>query len=449
MDRGFRILPAFPLLVAVPTAWAQTSLFELVDIRRIERAELPVEIVELDPPIERAPEAFFDAKNAPPPPDPSLDRAISQLGLDAEGFLRVPIVQQSALMRVASPLIQLDIAGRRIRMAAIEIKRDADFDAAHYTLLATDSDDYARFTVSRSGPEIVGTVFLGNAEYRILPDTEGYQLVHPVVAHSGAWRRENSADLRSRAGLLEARHLQVGWVADRQPASFRTQDDGRPNTYADGPSLGKLNFWSALSFSPAGEGVADTTILATETETFLNRVPYFTWMVEPIQVRVNEIDSYNLTAISNNGLTVTGVQLINDIPISEPFVLQMSPSTDVMLFRGTLARRDMAPPYDRERILSDEARLTSALAVVQTYGIEVTEEILSEELVYQVVSSSALELVWSIERQVACGLKFRIDIDAISGSSRVRVTDNAGIDARTTDEMILRCRFLRRFMPPL
>ena len=456
-----------PLLLGLTasSALAQTGLFELLDLHRIDRSELAGEFIETDPPLVHDSEILFEPDLAPTPPDASLDRAVSQIALDPEGFRAIPVVQASAVLEVDLPTVTLEVAGRRRAMAVAEIKRDHDFDATHFTLLATASSDYARFTVSDSGPEVVGTIFLGDDEYRILPGVDRYQIVYPVVAHRGAWRRERPADLDARAGWLEARHLQVGWVADRQPARFRTANDGRPNTYAEGPSLGKLNFWSALSFDAAGSGSLDAGLLAIEAETFLNRLSHFTWVGEAVYVRIDEIDAYDLTTIGNEGLTISGVQLINGVPTTEALSLQVSPSTDVLQFRGNLARRDMAPPYDGERILIDEARLTSAIALRDTYGLEATEDIGSEALIYRFINASQpaatgdgslavgppgdrLELVWRIERQAECGLEFLITIDAISGVALdTRITDNAGVEARTTEDLILRCRYFRALNP--
>lgn len=84
----------------------------------------------------------------------------------------------------------------------------------------------------------------------------------------------------------EARHLQIGWIADRHPRNFATRVDGRPHIYADGPSLGKLNFWSAFGFDRAGDGTID------------------------------EVNASDVITTSNDRLSISAYQLINDIPIS-------------------------------------------------------------------------------------------------------------------------------------
>ncbi|MGD8341209.1 MAG: hypothetical protein PVH89_10525 [Gammaproteobacteria bacterium] len=435
-------MPAIIALAAQPAS-GQGGLFDLLDLRTVDRSEILVREIVTDPPIVRDSEVFLAVETAPPSPDPSLAKPVSQLGLDAAGMRRIPTTSFGLQSRVAAPLIELTVAGYPLRLAVAEQKTDRDFDAVHYTLLATDSDDHARLTVSQSGPEIVGTVFIGDDEYRILPDRDDYQLVYPVVAYSRAWRRELAPDYESRTGLLEARHLQVGWVADQHPGNFGTRIDGRPHTYADGPSLGKFNFWSAFEFNPAGEGTVDETVLAQEFEIFLNGLSHFTWIHDPIAIRIDEFSADDVTTISNDGIAISGYQLINDIPISERLVLRMAPSADVIEFSGTLMRYDMAPPTRGEVILAPEARETSRIALRDTYRVEATDNILEEALGYQVVSQTELELTWRFLLQTECGIIFLVEIDAVTAEPiRVVITDAAGFTGRNTEDIIFQCRFL-------
>jgi hypothetical protein len=431
--------------LAMPTASAQGGLCDWLDLRFVDRSEIGVRDVVTDPPIVREGEIRLAPESAPLSPDQSLARPVSQLGLDAAGLRRIPTTTVGLQSRDTSPAIDLPIAGAWLRMAVVEQKTDRDFDAIHMTLLAIDSSDYARLTISRSGPEIVGTVFIEDQEYRILPDYDEYQLVYPVVAHSGAWRREGPPDYESKTGLLEARHLQIGWVADRRPGNFATRADGRPHIYAEGPSIGKLNFWSAFEFNPAGDGTIDETVLAQELEIYLNGVPHFTWIHDPISIRIDEVNASDVTTISNDGLSVSAYQLINDIPISEPMVLRMAPSADVIEFSGTLMRYDMAPPTQGAVILGPEARQASRIALRDTYGIEAIDDILDENLGYRVISQTELELSWRFLLEAECGIIFLVDIDAVTGEPiRVAIADAAGITGRNTEEIILRCQFFPR-----
>ena len=152
--------------IATQTTSAQGRLFDFFDLLEIDRAELLTHEVVTDPPVVREDEVFLPRSSAPPSPDQSLARPVSQLGLDAAGWRRVPGTAFATRSGVSVPLVELSIAGNRMRLAVVEQKTDRDFDAIHYTLLSTHSDDYARLTVSRSGPEIVGDVSHLPAEMR-------------------------------------------------------------------------------------------------------------------------------------------------------------------------------------------------------------------------------------------------------------------------------------------
>src|SRR5690606_26399382 len=145
------------------------------------------------------------------------------------------------------------------------------------TLVEPGTRNYARLTVSRSGPEIVGTVFLDGGEYRILPTSGGRQLVFPVRLDRGDFRRVRPPDLGTRAGLLEARHLQIAWYADRQPARFNTRDTGILHNYVSGragqgPALGRIDVTRALRTAADGTSTADPSALAAAIESFLDSI---------------------------------------------------------------------------------------------------------------------------------------------------------------------------------
>lgn len=428
------------------SAFAQGPLFQLLDIADIERAEIEVRAFDSDPPPVRESEAFLSERLAPPAPDKSLGLPVSRIGLDAEGLRSVPIATAGTEFSVPLPMLEFTIAGFPVRMPVIEVKTDRDFDALHYTLLSLDSEDHARLTISMSGPEIVGTFFIDEFEYRVLPEADEYQLVYPVVANNGLWRRDDPVDLQSRAGQLEARHLQIGWIADSKPGSFDTFPDGRPSVYDDGPSLGKLAFWSAVEFNAAGDAKIDEMILKQEVENYLNAVPHFTWVPDLVEVRIDEVGDAEMTRMQSTGIALSVTQLMHGIPISQPLNLNMGPSGDVMAYNGLLARYDMLPPIGGEFISQEDARETSAYALREAHGLEATDEILEEELFYHSSSGTEFDLIWRTQRKAECGIVFQIDIDATTGSTLdIRIVDSAGIRSRTLEDMLFRCRWFRAF----
>lgn len=430
----------------LPSAEAQGPLFEFLDIREIDRSEITVRAFDNDPPPVRESEAFLSPRSAPPSPDKSLGLPISRIGLDAAGFRSVPMAPLGSELSVELPMLELTIAGFLVRMPVIEVKTDRDFDALHFTLLDPGSEDYARLTVSLSGAEIVGTFFIDDFEYRILPEDDEYQLIYPVVANNGQWRRDDPVNLQTRAGQLEARHLQTGWIADTRPGSFDTFPDGRPSVYGDGPSLGKLAFWSAFSFNAAGDGQVDETILKKEVENYLNTASHFTWVPDRVEVRVDEIGDAGMIRTQSTGIALQVTQLMNGIPISQPLNLRMGPSGDVMAYSGVLARYDMLPPTGGEVISQQEAREIGAYTLRETRGLEVTDEILEEKLFYHSPSGIEFNLIWRIRRKVECGMEFRIDIDATTGDTLdTRIVDSADIRGRTAEDALFRCRWFRAF----
>lgn len=426
---------------------------EFHDITLIDRSTLQV----LEPPepltIVRDRENRFEPASAPPSPDPTLARPSTRIGLDANALLDIPVERGSTLPGTGY-LIEFQMAGQRISMIAIEARVDPDFDAVHMTLVAPGSDDYARLSISRAGPEIVGTFIIDDLRYRILPDSfnSEYQLVYPVARQGTGWRRDNPPDLDSASGRLEARHLQMAWVAENQPKTFLTLADGRLQSYRGEPSLGVLNFWDAVEFDAAGSGSVDVEILRQETERFLNQVQRFTWIYDLIEVQLEPDFETDLTTLSSNGMSIELYQLINGIPISRSLRLSMGPTGEVLQFSGMLMRLDMAETDYGARILQDEARETSMQSLLIEHGIESSGEFPDERLFYNVISDSELDLTWQMSVRANCGMTFSIQIDAISGEveriNAIDLTESSDLAERFRsnifDTPFSRCRLAGR-----
>jgi hypothetical protein len=439
-----------PLALAGNFAQAQTGAFGFHDLRRIDPTAIEIMDAPRAPPVIREPEVRIDATQAPPSPDPSLGRAEAQLALDSSAWLEQP-VPRGASQPSAAPLIEFTLAGHVIRMLAIEGRMDGSFDALHVTLIALDSDDYARVAVSRSGPEIVGTVRVDRQWYRILPDDfdPQYQLAYPIGVRDSPWQRETPADLDSRAGQLEARHLQMGWVAETQPNVFATFSDGRPQEYR-GPRLGVLDFWDSMSFDPAGVGTVDVSLLNQEAARFLNEARRFTWVYDRIEVEVEPRFETDLNTISVNGFEIELRQLINGIPISRSLRLKMDPIGDVVEYSGALMPHTFGGAYNGPRIPQNEARATSQAALRSQHGIETTGEFLEETLSYRVVSDTGLKLIWSMKLRAGCGMVFTVEVDGITGQAggiatgpTTELDDPAlrGFRPRSQDDIFRACRF--------
>jgi hypothetical protein len=274
-----------------------------------------------------------------------------------------------------------------------------------------------------------------------------FQLVYAVAPRAGGWTRENAPDLETRSGLLEARHLQMAWVADNQPRVFLTYADGRLRDYADGPNLGVLNFWDAVAFDPAGNGSVDADILKTETERYLTEAQRITWVYERVEVQLEPPFETDMVKLTSNGIGIGLHQLINGIPISRPLTLEIGPTGEVMKFSGTLMRTEMAETNYGARIVQQEARDASAQALLSRHGIESNGEFVKEELLYNVVSDTELDLIYRMSLLADCGMTFVFEIDAITGEVR---TIN-GIDPNPSDsdfrrrfnqnDPFFRCRF--------
>jgi len=432
-------------------ALAQAQILEFLDIRGIDRSKIEIQRTDPDTPIVREPEIAIAEESAPPAPDPWRARPVAQLGLDATGLRSVPAPLGAGVPRRAS-LIEFTLAGKAIRMLVIEARTDRDFDAVHMTLLSPGSDGFARVTASRSSPEVIATVFVDDNWYRILPDdlNEEFQLVYPLTVQEKTWLRDTPPNLETRAGELEARHLQMVWAAQTQPDNFATFADGRPQMYS-GSGLGVLDFWDSLSFDAAGNGTVDESILEQEAERFLTGAQHFTWVFEGIDVELEPPEVSDVNSTSSEGFDIELFQLIHEIPISRSLKLSMSPTGEVVGFSGTLLRSEMAGPFAGSRILQSEARAASQAALLVEHGIETSDEFLEETLFYNVVSNTELDLIWRMSLRADCGMVFNVDVDGITGQVKgiiSRSTGDAdgqptgGFRGRFLDDPFFECRYL-------
>lgn len=414
-----RLLLSVALLGTPAAALAQNIEFH--DIRLIDRAEIEVRDGPESPDIVRLPEEWFDPQSAPPSPDPTLARPLTLLSLDASELRNTPVQRATRLPDSAYP-IQFSMAGYWIDMLVVEARTDPDFNAIHFTALAIDSDDYARFSISRSGPEIAGTVIIDDVRYRILPDdfNPAQQLVYPVAVRGTGWKREHPADLDSPAGRLEARHLQMAWVAENQPERFSTRADGRPEEYRGGRnhSLGVLDFWNAIESDALGNSTVDVALLQQETEQFLNEVQHFTWVHDRIAVQIEPQFESDLIQISSNGFDIKFLQLIHGIPVTRSLSLSMGPTGEVIAYSGLLMREDMAETSYGARITQEEARAASEAALLREHGIASSGEFVAENLIYNVVADDQLDLIWEMALKADCGMTIEIDVDGVTGEAR-------------------------------
>lgn len=448
MRHATRIL--LPLALTGGIALAQTGGPGFRDISRIDPTGIRVLEAADAPPVVREPERRLLPSEAPSSPDPSLGRPLAQLALDGSALLDRPFPRGLAEV-TAAPLIEFRLAGNDIRMLGIEVRADADFDALHMTLVAIESDDYARLTISRTGPEIVGSVSIDNGWYRILPDDfdNEYQLVYPVGVRESPWQRSLPPNFATRNGALEARHLQMAWAAETQPEIFSTHSDGRPEEYR-GPTLGVLDFWDSLFFDSAGVGTVDESLLAQETARFLTEAQRFTWVYDRIDVELEPRFESDLNTITNEGFDIVAYQLINDIPVSRPLRLKISPTGDVIEYAGSLVSPDFGGAFGGPRVLKDEARATVEAALRSAYGIETTGEFLEEQIFYNQSDDASLELIWRMSVQAICGVDFTVDVDGFSGevlrtsiSSTERLEERFPFGRRrpSTEELMRLCRF--------
>lgn len=401
---------------------AQALKFSIRDVRTALDKPIPTRRPLGSPPVVREPQQLFASGPAPISPDPSLDLPLARLGLDAEGLLNVGDVPPGVPLVPGSPLVEFAMGGMHFSMALIEPVLDADFDAMHYTLVAPGTRNHARFTVSRSGPEIVGTVFLDGAEYRILPASDGRQLVFPVRLYTGEFRRMRPPDLGTRAGMLEARHLQIAWYADRQPPTFHTRDTGILHAYGSGrhgqgPPLGRIDVDRALRVTADGTMTADPSALATAVESFLNAIGHLTLINDPIRVAVSEarLERY-FGGLENSGHIIVR-QLIDGTPITQNLRIDLDREGDVFGFSGVLLRDEMAERPAGPPLTEAEVVAAALAAAADKYGVD-WKLTPNAKLIYDFESVvSSARLVWDVElrSRTGCFLDYRVQLRADTG----------------------------------
>jgi hypothetical protein len=408
-----------------------------VDIDQTDRSSIRVREVSVDPPVVRGPELLLDRASVRVSPDASLDRPLARLGLDGVGLRSAASLLAADLANAGSPLIEFSVAGNPVRMALIEVRADDDFDALHLTLVATDSDDYARLTIARDGTEVVGTVIVGDDEFRILPETATSQLVYPVVVFKEQFRRERLPDLGTRGGRLQQRHLQMAWYASEAPSSFSTEPDGRPSAYESVTGLGILDFWHALTVGADGRVSVDEAAIEREVERFLNGLAHYTWIDETIDVQIDRVYAGTLPEVNSNGLTIDGRQLINGYPLSLEFHLYPGANGLVTRLHGHLMRTSFAEPAS-EPISLDTARRVAESALREEYGIVGIKRFGDERLINQVVARNDIDLIWHIGFLDECDRSFFARINALSGEP-IAVVPTFFPENLAVEEWLARC----------
>jgi hypothetical protein len=271
-----------------------------------------------------------------------------------------------------------------------------------------------------------------------------------VLLQGKQWRREYPPDLDDRAHQLEARHLQMGWVAEHRPDDFATLADGRPQLYR-GESLGVLHLWDALhDVDAAGQVTIDEKILHDEARRFLNDIPHFTWIYEPLEFEIlPEFETEQATILAT-GFQIDLIQHIDGVPLSSSFRLLVNPTGDVIEYSGILMRRDMAESANGFMIDQEEARATARQAMLNQYGLETSEGFLEERHLYRVASDTNLDLVWIMTMEATCGMSFNVEINGITGeTSRVSLGSAGNFEApvfrgfgrQTIEDYVMTCRF--------
>jgi hypothetical protein len=404
---------------AVP---AQDLKFAISDVREAFDTPIPTRRALGSPPVVREPQQLFAPDLAPAPPDPSLGRPIARLGLDSEGLLNVGFIPAGEPLVPGSPLVEFEMGNLEFTMALIEPTLDVDFDAMHYTLVAPGTRNYARFTVSRSGPEIIGTVLLDGDEYRILPTGDRRQIVYPVRLYAGEFRRSRAPDLDTRAGLLEARHLQIAWYADRQPPIFMTRETGILHSYVGGargrgPKIGQIDVNRAMRVANDGTATADPAAIAEAVELFLNGISHLTLINDPIRVAVTEarLESF-YSGVTDLGRVLVR-QLIDGSPVASDLRIEFDRGGNVYALSGVLLRDQMAERPVSAPLDEDEAIAIALTAAAEEYGVdwEVTAEAV---LVYDFESVvSSARLVWDVElhSKSICFLAYAVQLRADTG----------------------------------
>jgi hypothetical protein len=407
------------LLGATSQALAQAPRLEFRDIREFRGAAITTRPPSGDVPIVREPQATPGNARAAAP-DASLGPAIARLGLDAQALLDATMLPVDALVPSGSPLVEFQMGDYAFRMAIVERMTDSGLDAVHYTLVDPLGGDYARMTISRSGPEIVGTVVLDREEYRILPEADGYQLVHPVTLFRGEFRRARSPDLETRSGRLEARHLQQAWVAERRPERFQTTPDGKLQMVvvaeADPAGLGRIDILAAMRIGDDGKSVADSERLASLVAAYMNDLAHLTLVDAPVAVRIDDHELDPLYDGTETEAEIEFTQLIDGIAVDEASSIELDGRGVVREIVSVLSQ-PVAGQERRNALDTDRAEALGRAAVIERYAIDWPLPLEASELFYLFSANDGnLELHWRVTfGDPACPLTHRAEVHAVTG----------------------------------
>jgi hypothetical protein len=430
-----RLLLAGALLATAQVAEAQRTELEFRDIGEILGKPVPMRAAVVSPPVVREPQSIPGTVGEQRDLDPSLEAPVARLALDARGLLAVTAVEVGAVTPAASPIVEFAFGNFALYMAVVETVRDPDFDAVHYTLVDPDSADRARLTIARNGPEIVGTVTQGGEEFRILPLTEGYQLVHRVVLHRGEFRRARGPELGSRAGQLEARHLQMAWLAERRPHEFHTNPDGRLSEFEgnNDPALGGVDIFAAM-VSGDGGLVVNVERLEREIESFLDDIQHLTLIDHPVRVQILPDDSElgQLYDDLDHHTTITFRQIIDGVATADDSYIEIDRTGQVMELNADLVR-SAGVERSGQAIGERDAQAAGLAAIRDLYAVDSPLEISESELLYESGNDGeSPRLVWHFAfRSDRCAVMFRVEIRAISGEvERLRPMPMLGVDGR-------------------
>lgn len=417
--RRARRVGCLALIVAVAQpASAQRPALEFRDIAAIRGAGIATRTPVGLPPVVREPQSRPTGSASP---DPSLGAPVARLALDAGGWLAAAALPVGEVVGAGSPLIELELADHVFAMAVIERVMDVAFEAAHYTLVSPGSRDYARITVSRVGPEVVGTVFLGGSEYRILPAEDGHQLVFPVVLHGGEFRRERPPPLDTRSERLEARHLQLAWFSEHRPEAFRTEPDGRLELYraaaARGGSLGRIDISRAMQVDAAGNVTADFERLAEAVALFLNDTRHRTLIDAPVQVIIETADLRKLYEGSAARTQIRFQQAIDGVPVDDDNYVEIDSTGNVLVLSSDLMQPSNAERKGGNLLTADEAESIARAAVIERHAVDWPLQARERELIYEYADEfTRLALLWKVVLgNSACELRYDVYVGASSG----------------------------------
>ena len=411
-------LLACALLVTTESPLAQVPQLEFRDFREMRGSPIATRPAVGSPPIVR--EQQTSPGTARRQFDSSLGPPIARIGLDAQGLLAATEMPVGQMLQSGSPLVEFEIGDYFLRMAIVERVVDQNFDALHYTLVDPNSPDYARLTITGNGTELVGTVFRDREEYRILPEADGHQLVHPVIRFRGQFRRASGPELETRAGRLEARHLQMAWFAERRPERFQTAADGRLSNFRSGPTgnpaLGRIDIFAAMQADANGRIATDAIRLSAAVEDFLDDIRHITLLDDPVQVNTGMSDLNGIFEGRASVANLVFTQHIDGVPVGGNSRVEIDRTGDVHEFIGTLIDRSTAE-RGRNTISEQLAESTSLDAFRKQIGVDLPLEVRRSELRYAPSDDATRQiLIWRIVLGSSrCRPEFRVDVRALTG----------------------------------